>query len=50
MNKLLILRIQEVFEKKLSVKNGWGKNEVMAQYKNAVNEVILEMLDDVKND
>ena len=45
MNKKLIDRIAELFEEKLQVKTGWGRNDVLIIYKEAVNEAILEMLD-----
>lgn len=45
MNKMLLKRIEELFEKKLQTKTGWGKNEVLAIYKEAVNEALLEIID-----
>ena len=45
MNKALIKRIEEIFTKKLQVKTGWGRNDVLIIYKEAVNEAVLEMLD-----
>jgi len=45
MNKALLKRIEELFTEKLQAKTGWGRNEVLAAYKEAVNEAILEMLD-----
>ena len=45
MNKKLIDRIAELFEEKLQEKTGWGRNDVLKIYREAVNEAILEMLD-----
>ncbi len=45
MNKKLLKRIDEIFEQKLQEKTGWGRNDVLKIYREAVNEAILEMLD-----
>ena len=45
MNKSLLKRIEELFTEKLQVKTGWGRNEILAVYKEAVSEAIFEMLD-----
>ena len=45
MNKKLLKRIDEIFELKLQEKTGWGRNDVLKIYREAVNEAILEMLD-----
>lgn len=45
MNKKILLRIEEIFIQKLSAKTGWGKNEVVQIYKDAVNEALMELLD-----
>ena len=45
MNKKPIKRIEEIFEEKLQAKTGWGKNEVMIVYKEAVSDALLETLD-----
>jgi len=45
MNKKLIERIGELFEAKLQERTGWGRNDVLKIYREAVNEAILEMLD-----
>ena len=45
MNKKLLKRIDEIFELKLQEKTGWGRNDVLKAYREAVNEAILEMLD-----
>jgi hypothetical protein len=46
MNKKLLALIKEKFEKKISLKTGWGKNEIMLAYNNAVTEAVLEVLDE----
>ncbi len=45
MNKQLLKRIEEIFTEKLQSKTGWGRNDVLTVYKEAVSEAILEMLD-----
>lgn len=45
MNKKLLARIEELFTQKLQAKTGWGRNEIIALYKEAVSEAVLEMLD-----
>lgn len=40
----VLLRIDELFEQKLQSKTGWGRNEVLTQYRNAAREAILELL------
>jgi hypothetical protein len=45
MNLKLINRITELFKQKLSVKTGWGKNEVLEIYKDCVNQATLEAID-----
>ena len=45
MNKKLLERIAELFEQKLQEKTGWGRNDVLKIYREAVNEAILETLD-----
>lgn len=42
--KDLLKRIEEIFTLKLQRKTGWGKNEILVEYKNAVNEALLEKL------
>ena len=46
MNKKLLKRIEELFTAKLRAKTGWGRNDVMTIYKEAVNEAILELIED----
>ncbi len=45
MNKKLLKRIDEIFEKKLQEKTGWGRNDVLKIYRESVNEALLELLD-----
>jgi hypothetical protein len=45
MNKELLKRIEEIFTQKLQAKTGWGRNEVLAAYKDAVTEAVLELVD-----
>ena len=46
MNKKLIDLIKREFEKKLQVKTGWGKNEVLTLFLETVNESVLTILDE----
>ena len=45
MNRKLIERIEEIFTDKLQEKTGWGRNDVLKVYKEAVNEALLELID-----
>ena len=45
MNKKLLQKIEELFTQKLQSKSGWGRNEIIQLYKDAVNEALLELLD-----
>ncbi len=45
MNKELLKRIEELFTQKLQQKTGWGRNEVLAAYKESVSEAILELME-----
>ena len=45
MNKKLLARIDELFVAKLQAKTGWGRNDVITIYREAVNEAILELVD-----
>lgn len=45
MNKKLLARIKELFIEKLQAKTGWGRNEIISIYEQAVSEAIMEMLD-----
>ncbi len=42
--KQLLHRIEELFQAKLQSKTGWGRNEIMSAYKEAVSEALLEAL------
>lgn len=42
--KKLLLRIEELFQAKMAEKTGWGRNEVLAAYKEAVNEALMESM------
>lgn len=44
MNKQLLQRIEVLFTEKLQAKTGWGRNEILAIYKEAVSEALMEML------
>lgn len=44
MNKELLARIEVLFLLKLATKTSWGRNEVIAMYKEAVSEAVMEML------
>ena len=43
--KEILKQIEERFSTKLQRKTGWGKNEVLATYKEAVQEVLLEIIE-----
>lgn len=43
--KKILKRIEEIFYSKLQAKTGWGRNEVMKAYKDAVNEALMECID-----
>lgn len=45
MNKKLLERIEELFKEKLQFKTGWGRNEILNIYKDAVKEAIMELID-----
>jgi hypothetical protein len=40
-------RQMEIFKKKLSVKTGWGRNEVQVQLLQATNEALSELLNEM---
>lgn len=46
MNKEILLRIQALFEEKLKAKTGWGRNDVLAIYKDSVSEALMGALDE----
>ncbi len=45
MNKKLVELITKKFEQKLQAKTNWGRNEVLAHYRDAVSEALLEMME-----
>lgn len=45
MNTELIKLIEEIFTAKLQAKTGWGRNEILAAYKESVAEAALKILD-----
>lgn len=45
-NKDLFQRIEEIFTEKLQRKTGWGRNEVLMIFKDAVIEATLELIDE----
>lgn len=47
MNKKLLDRIRELFQAKLATKTGWGRNDVLTAYDQAMNEALLELIDAV---
>lgn len=46
MNKKLLARIKELFAARLATKTGWGRNDIMTEYNHAVNEAIMELLNE----
>lgn len=38
----LLKRVRELFEQRLQAKTGWGRNELLVQYDQAVNEALME--------
>lgn len=50
-NKEILVRLEEVFTKKLNVKTNWGRLQIMQTYRESVTETLLEMLEgkNVKN-
>lgn len=48
MNAKLVALIKEKFKTRLMAKTGWGRNDVMVEFDAAVNEALLEMLDDAQ--
>jgi len=43
--KDLLIKIEAIFTEKLKTKTGWGRNEVIAAYKESVNEAVLDIID-----
>jgi hypothetical protein len=50
MIKKMLMEIQENFEQRLQAKTGWGRNDVMAEYKAAVLDVALSNLSPVADE
>lgn len=48
MNEELFKLIKEKFQAKLSQKTGWGRNEIMAAYDQAVAEAAIQFIDQQK--
>lgn len=46
MNKKLVELIREEFEKLISVKNSWGKNEVSKVLEQAISNATLRIIDE----
>lgn len=46
--KDLLYKIERAFMIKLDAKTGWGRKEIMRAYKEAENEVLMEMLGEIK--
>lgn len=44
MSKQLLKRIEEIFNQKLQLKTGWGRNEIILIYKESVAEAIIEFI------
>jgi len=42
--KELLKRIEELFMAKLSIKTGWGRNEILAAYRDSVNDALMEAI------
>lgn len=45
MNRQLLENIQKIFEQKLQAKTGWGRNDVLKIYNEAVTEALLKLID-----
>jgi hypothetical protein len=45
MNKKLLDLVRAKFAAKLATKTGWGRNDVLTAYDQAVSEAVLELLD-----
>jgi hypothetical protein len=43
--KKLLERIEELFQEKLSAKTGWGRNEIIAAYREAVKDALIESME-----
>ncbi len=45
MNKKLLDLIKQKFNERLQAKTGWGRNDVMNEYQAAVNDALIELMD-----
>jgi hypothetical protein len=45
--KEILDKIEALFKEKLEAKNGWGKNEVQSLYKDCVNTILKEVIDQI---
>ena len=45
MNRKLVELIKKHFKARLQAKTGWGRNDVMVEFEAAVNDALLEMMD-----
>ncbi|MDH6310902.1 hypothetical protein M2451_004059 [Dysgonomonas sp. PFB1-18] len=43
----LLKQIEQAFAQKLEEKTGWGRNEIKAAYRSAVNETLMEITDKI---
>lgn len=48
MNKEIFDKITALFEAKLGAKTGWGKNDIIALYKDCTNEVVMQALNEMQ--
>ena len=48
MNKKLIKRIEDLFNKKLAGKSSYGRQEIKALLRDSINEALLEFIDKEK--
>lgn len=44
-NRQLMDLVRKNFHDRLQAKTGWGRNDVMAEFDKAVNDALLELLD-----
>ena len=42
----MIALLKEKFKARMRAKTGWGRNDVMVEFEAALNEAMLEILDD----
>jgi hypothetical protein len=45
MNKKLLDLIEQKFRERLAAKTGWGRNDILVEYKAAVSDALVELLD-----